>query len=67
LAKGEIVASGTARQSWFGLAVSKAEDKVWWSGGGHGELHAFDLGGGAFNRTSKAEPDVRKLTREEQQ
>src|SRR4051794_18596885 len=33
--EGKVVADGTARQSWYGLAVSKGEDKVWWSGGGY--------------------------------
>src|SRR5581483_3724182 len=45
LAEGKVVASERARQSWFGLAVSKAEDRVWWSGGGNGFLHEFELKG----------------------
>src|SRR5262245_53823953 len=65
LTSGKVAATEKSRQSWYGLALSKAEDKVWWSGGGHGELHTFDLTGGAFARTSKLEPDLSKLTREE--
>ena len=38
-----VVASEMVRQSWYGLAVDKAEGKVWWSGGGYGKLHKFDL------------------------
>src|SRR5262245_4294933 len=30
------VATETVRQSWYGLALDKAEAKVWWSGGGYG-------------------------------
>src|SRR5947208_12457088 len=41
LQQGKVVVSEWARQSWFGLAVSKAEDRVWWSGGGNGFLHTF--------------------------
>src|SRR5688572_5003574 len=32
LAGGKVVASARARQSWFGLAVTTTEDRVWWSG-----------------------------------
>src|SRR5437763_11963130 len=39
LAEGKVVASERARQSWFGLAVTPAEDRVWWSGGGNGFVH----------------------------
>ena len=31
----------TVRQSWFGLAITPAQDKLWWSGGGGAALHAF--------------------------
>src|SRR5690349_12291036 len=30
----QVVASQDAYQSWFGLAVSADEKRVWWSGGG---------------------------------
>jgi YVTN family beta-propeller protein len=30
-------------QGWFGLSVAPGEDKVWWSGGGDGQVHTFDL------------------------
>src|SRR5262249_9998067 len=55
---GKVVASERSRQSWFGLAVSADEGKLWWSGGGYGLLHTFDLKDGKFTRTSKAEPPV---------
>src|SRR5438874_10795530 len=43
LQSGKVVASEWARQSWFGLAVSKKEEKLWWAGGGNGYVHTFDL------------------------
>jgi YVTN family beta-propeller protein len=52
-----VVAEETNRQTWFGLAMSQAEDKLWWSGGGSGLLHAFDLKDRQFARTSPAEPE----------
>ena len=55
LTSGKVVSSEWARQSWFGLAVSANEDKLWWSGGGNGFLHTFDLKDAKFNRTSKKE------------
>ena len=58
---GKVVASDVTRQTWFGLALNKAEDHVWWSGGGSGELHSFDLKNRQFARTSKPEtPRIRR-------
>ncbi|MEK7954244.1 bifunctional YncE family protein/alkaline phosphatase family protein [Luteolibacter soli] len=45
-----------SRQSWFGLGMDEAAGKVWWSGGGFGRLHSFDLKDGRFTRTSPPEP-----------
>jgi YVTN family beta-propeller protein len=61
----KIVASEPAVHSWFGLAVSSAEDKVWWSGGGANMLHTFDLKDGRLIRTTKAEAYPAKWSREE--
>lgn len=38
-----VVAKLTHPQSWFGLAVSSAEDRVWWSGGGGKNIHGVQL------------------------
>jgi YVTN family beta-propeller protein len=38
-----IMAKATLRQSWFGLALSRDETKVWWAGGGDGRVHTFEL------------------------
>src|SRR4051812_9394438 len=58
LMAGTVVAAEWARQSWFGLAVSPGEDKVWWSGGGNGFLHTFDVKAGTFTRTSPKEAAI---------
>ncbi len=60
-----IIAEEKSLQSWFGLAVNKAESKVWWSGGGAGFLHQFDLKDRSWHRTSATETDATKLSREE--
>jgi YVTN family beta-propeller protein len=67
LAAGTVLAQETVQQSWFGLAVSRQEDRVWWSGGGGKLLHTFDLKDQRLTRTSKAEPDLAKLTKEERE
>jgi YVTN family beta-propeller protein len=43
LTKEEITSSEARLDSWFGLALSPEQDRVWWSGGGSDRLHAFDL------------------------
>jgi YVTN family beta-propeller protein len=65
LADLKVVARETVRQSWFGLALSPEEDRVWWSGGGADMLHTFDLKDGNLTRTSKTEIDPSKLSKEE--
>src|SRR5262249_32647932 len=57
--------SETVRQSWYGLALSPEEDHVWWAGGGANTVHTFDLKDGKLSRTSKAEVDPSKLTKDE--
>jgi YVTN family beta-propeller protein len=52
---GRIIASEVTRQTWFGLAMNEAENQVWLSGGGSGELHSFDLRNQQIVRTSNAE------------
>jgi YVTN family beta-propeller protein len=65
LVSGKILHDQTVRQSWYGLAMTASEDKIWWAGGGHGELHTFDLNDSQLTKTSKADPDFRKKTIEE--
>jgi YVTN family beta-propeller protein len=52
----KIVDHQTVRQSWFGLAFDPGQDRVWWSGGGSGMLHTYDLKDLKLTRTSPAEP-----------
>ncbi len=53
----KVVDQQTVRQSWFGLAVSPKQDRVWWSGGGAAMLHTYDLKDLKLTRTSPAEPE----------
>jgi YVTN family beta-propeller protein len=53
------------KQSWFGLATTTAQDKVWWAGGGADMLHGYDLKGGELVRSSPDEPDESKRSKEE--
>jgi YVTN family beta-propeller protein len=62
---GSFVAKESVYQSWFGLALTSDEKKLFWSGGGAGRLHTFDLANGQMTRTSEREPDVRSMKREE--
>lgn len=52
----EIQQTETVRQSWFGLALSPKEDKLWWSGGGGAALHVFGLREGKLARADKGDP-----------
>ena len=60
--RAKVVASETARQSWYGLALDRAEGKVWWSGGGATRLHTFDLKDGKLTRTSPLDAEPKKET-----
>jgi YVTN family beta-propeller protein len=59
----EIISNGPANQSWFGLVASPGEDKIWWSGGGAGMLHTFDLKNHQLTRTGQPEPYPVRPTR----
>ncbi len=50
--------SETVHQSWFGLALSPAEDKLWWSGGGGSALHVFSLKDGKLARADNGDPTI---------
>jgi YVTN family beta-propeller protein len=56
----KVVDQQSARQSWYGLAVGGDGGKVWWSAGGQGALHTFDLAGGKLSRTSPADAEPAK-------
>ncbi len=65
LAGPAVVDTARVRQSWFGLAADRAQEKLWWSGGGAVALHTYDFKNGKLLRTGAAEPDQSRLTREE--
>jgi YVTN family beta-propeller protein len=50
-----VVSSQSTRNSWFGLALSPDQEKIWWSGGGYDRLHTFALHDGKLTRTSEPE------------
>ena len=50
-----VVAKETVRQSWFGLAVDQG-GHAWWSGGGSGVLHSFEVADGKIARVGDPEP-----------
>ena len=52
----DIKQTETVRQSWFGLALSPREDKLWWSGGGGAALHVFSLKEGKLARADNGDP-----------
>jgi YVTN family beta-propeller protein len=58
----KVVDKQTVFQSWFGLALTPGEDRVWWSGGGAGQLHAYSLAEGRLQRIGPDEniPDKKK-------
>jgi DNA-binding beta-propeller fold protein YncE len=58
----KVVDHQTVRQSWFGLALAPAADRVWWSGGGGKGLHVFRLVDRQLSRTSGPEPTTATKT-----
>src|SRR3984957_8708468 len=48
----KVLTKATVRQSWFGLAHDAKSGKIWWSGGGAGIVHSFDLKGETLTQTS---------------
>lgn len=65
LVERKIIAKEKCYQSWFGLTMSSDEKKIWWSGGGAGIVHAYDLADYGFSRTSEKEVDPTNLSSEE--
>src|SRR5579871_5947424 len=57
LESAQIRSKEIVKQSWFGLATNPKQEKVWWSGGGSGVLHTYDLAGEKLSRTSPSEKD----------
>ncbi|MFM7539868.1 MAG: hypothetical protein ACKO9Z_09430 [Planctomycetota bacterium] len=55
LASAKMTDETTVRQSWYGLARDGATGRIWWAGGGHGQLHSFSIKDGKLNQTSAKE------------
>jgi YVTN family beta-propeller protein len=56
LASGRLVDKQTVQQSWFGLALTPDEKRLWWSGGGAGMLHNYELSDHKLKRIGADEP-----------
>ena len=56
LANKRVAGKETVRQSWFGMAVDD-DDRAWWSGGGSGTLHRFQVADGKLARVGDPEPE----------
>jgi YVTN family beta-propeller protein len=63
----KVTNSQAVRQSWYGLAMTPKQDRVWWAGGGASMVHAFNLNDGKLARTSPAELDPAKLSNEDRE
>lgn len=57
----KLVQQEVSRNSWYGLAVTKAQDHVWWSGGGSGMLHTFNMKDLKLTRTSPGDESLLKM------
>jgi YVTN family beta-propeller protein len=57
----KIVSNDAVNNSWFGIALSDDQNKVWWAGGGSGMVHRFDLKNFQLNRCSGPEPYPARL------
>ena len=56
----KVVDSKPVSQSWFGMRIEPSMSKVWWSGGGSGNLHTFDWKDNRLTRVGPAEPAPKK-------
>jgi YVTN family beta-propeller protein len=55
LIDGKVVDNESVGESWFGLATTSDEKRVWWSGGGSRRVFAFQLEKGELKRTASSE------------
>ena len=65
LQSGEFLSKEAVHQSWFGLALSGDESRLWWSGGGLGRIHRYTLEGATLTQSSEKEPNVLEMSRAE--
>jgi YVTN family beta-propeller protein len=57
----KLLQQEVSRNSWYGLAMTKSADKIWWSGGGSGMLHTFDFKDLKLSRTSPGDESLLKM------
>jgi YVTN family beta-propeller protein len=62
LESGNKIASTSRQQSWFGLAADFKEGMLWWSGGGSGQLHAFQWSDGKLQSVERVDTPSSKAT-----
>jgi len=55
----KVVDRQAVSQSWFGVAVTPDADKIWWSGGGGNQVHAFRLMDRRLTLTSEPRPEAK--------
>lgn len=65
LDSGAFLSKQVVHQSWFGLDVDPDETRLWWSGGGLGRIHEFQIQGDELIQNSQKEPNVFELSRSE--
>jgi YVTN family beta-propeller protein len=58
LSSGSVVDRQTVKQSWFGLAMTPDEKRLWWSGGGAGILHSYELNDMKLKHNGTEEPTL---------
>jgi YVTN family beta-propeller protein len=56
LSASKSLVAQTVDQSWFGLALTPKEKKIWWSAGGLGFLHSFELHGNELVPSKRIQP-----------
>jgi YVTN family beta-propeller protein len=65
LAAGRVVDKQTVKQSWYGLAMTPDQKCLWWSGGGAGMLHNYELNDHELKRVGPDEPPLPKKNEKE--
>ena len=56
LTQAKELARESAGESWFGLATSAAQDRVWWSGGGSNRIFEYTIGDKGLTRQAFEPP-----------
>jgi YVTN family beta-propeller protein len=62
LTDAKVIDKQVVQQSWFGLVCDEKQNAIWWSGGGAGMLHRFELIDNKLTRTSE-EPGTKRAAK----